>query len=91
MAILKRRTRVVNFRLSEEEYRYLKDLYLRGKIRSVSEFARAAVCGLLGDAGAIAVPERLDRRVQKLQLKIQALERKVRRLAALAGKQTRAL
>jgi len=35
---------MVNFRLSEDEYEYLKNLCLAEGARSVSDYARAAVC-----------------------------------------------
>ena len=50
--VLKRRRRVVTFRLSEEEYATLKQGYLESDFRSISEFARAAVLERLSLAGA---------------------------------------
>ncbi len=43
----KRRTRAINFRLSEEEFRELKRACAAGGARSVSDFARTAVWRLV--------------------------------------------
>lgn len=50
--VLKRRRRVVTFRLSDEEYETLKQGYVESDFRSISEFARAAVLERLSVAGA---------------------------------------
>ena len=58
--MFKTRTRMVSFRLSEDEYERLKDLSLMECARSVSEFARAALCKLPngnGDSGTRQHPE----------------------------------
>ena len=43
MAVTKPRTRLVNFRLSEEEFRTLREACETGGARSLSDFARTAV------------------------------------------------
>jgi hypothetical protein len=43
MSILKPRNRLVNFRLTEEEFGYLRDACLAQGARSISDFARSAV------------------------------------------------
>ena len=43
MSVYRPRTRLVNFRLSEDEYLILKDTCARSGARSVSDYARAAV------------------------------------------------
>jgi hypothetical protein len=43
MAILKRRTKLVSFRLSDEEYERLQGACIAEGARSLSEFARAAL------------------------------------------------
>jgi hypothetical protein len=43
VAVFRPRTRLVNFRLSEDEYQQLKDSCARSGARSVSDYARAAV------------------------------------------------
>ncbi len=49
MPVLNPRTRLVNFRVSEDEFRRLKESCARAGARSVSDYARAAV---LTEAGA---------------------------------------
>lgn len=43
MSILKPRNRLVNFRLTEEEFVYLREACLAQGARSISDFARSAV------------------------------------------------
>ncbi len=43
MPVYRPRTRLVNFRLSEEEYQVLRETCLRSGARSVSDYARSAV------------------------------------------------
>lgn len=45
MPVFRPRTRLVNFRLSEDEYQALKEICARSGARSVSDYARAAVLG----------------------------------------------
>jgi hypothetical protein len=43
MAVLKRRARLVTFRVSNEEYDILQNVCLKAGFRSLSDFARSAV------------------------------------------------
>jgi hypothetical protein len=43
LPVYRPRTRLVNFRLSEDEYQMLKDTCARSGARSVSDYARSAV------------------------------------------------
>jgi hypothetical protein len=45
MSVLKPRNRLINFRLTEEEFAQLRDSCRQQGARSVSDFARAAVLG----------------------------------------------
>ena len=80
--MFKTRTRMVSFRLSEDEYERLKDLSLMECARSVSEFARAALCKLPtgngtgnGDSSATAAPrmEKLEGAMRQLKLEMRQL------------------
>ena len=42
MTIFKRRTRIVSFRLSEDEYDQIRAVCIANGVRSISDFARAA-------------------------------------------------
>ena len=88
MAVLKRRTRMVNFRLSEDEYEYLKNTCLTEGARSISDFARAAVCRTLTNHTA-PPGEPLDAWVRKLDGKVEELDRAVKELSALLGNGSR--
>lgn len=78
MAVLKRRTRMVNFRLTEDEYEYLKDLCQREGARSVSDFARTAVCRSIGPPKPDGEP--LDMQIQILDGKVGELDRTVKQI-----------
>jgi hypothetical protein len=80
--VFKTRTRMVSFRLSEDEYERLKDLSLMECARSVSEFARAALCKLPngnGEPGATAAPrmEKLEGAVRQLKMEMHQLRQLV--------------
>jgi hypothetical protein len=49
--VIKPRTRVVYFRVSQEEYEQLNEVCRRRGDRSLSDFARAAVCHMIEDPG----------------------------------------
>jgi len=44
--LFKTRTRMISFRLSEEEYERVRDMSLMEDARSVSDYARSALCRL---------------------------------------------
>ncbi len=50
MAVTKPRNRLVNFRVSEEEFQNLREACLSGGARSISDFARSAVLSTFGGA-----------------------------------------
>ncbi|MGA2134357.1 MAG: hypothetical protein ABSH50_18860 [Bryobacteraceae bacterium] len=76
--MFKTRTRMVSFRLSEDEYERLKDLSLMECARSVSEFARAALCKLPGGNGDSATPA--APRMEKLEGAVRQLRTEMREL-----------
>jgi hypothetical protein len=51
MAVTKPRNRLVNFRVSEEEFQTLREACLQGGARSISDFARSAVLNTFGGSG----------------------------------------
>ena len=84
MPVYRPRTRLVNFRLSDDEYLTLKDTCARSGARSVSDYARAAV--LSGAALAPVAPaspcserwERLETVVNQLESRvIQLMEKEL--------------
>ena len=79
--MFKTRTRMVSFRLSEDEYERLKDLSLMECARSVSEFARSALCKLPGGNGdsSSTAPrmEKLEGAVRQLRTEMHQLRQLV--------------
>jgi len=70
------RTRLVNFRVSEDEFQNLKQACLFAGARSVSDFARSAVLGTFRPSGE---PESV------LKVKLSALDQKLEELEASVG------
>lgn len=76
MAILKRRSKMVSFRLSEDEYANLRNLCEDHGARSVSDLARDAVHHLMQrkqQAPVEAALRALEGRLDSLDLQVQRL------------------
>ncbi len=68
MPVYRPRTRLVNFRLSEEEFQQLKETCARSGARSVSDYARSSVLsGALGAATAAVGAPMLDERFERIE------------------------
>ena len=81
MNALKRRSRMVSFRLSEEEYEGLKHICMTVGARSLSDIARDAVQRLLSNG---TEPKSYsDAQLRILYEKMDALDQEVKRLGAL--------
>ena len=74
------KTKIVSFRLSETEYRYLQDLTAAKGARTLSEITRLVMCNMIDDAGSEA-PETLARRIGQLDRNVAALNAEIRELA----------
>ncbi|MBL8214994.1 MAG: hypothetical protein JNK87_30020 [Bryobacterales bacterium] len=85
MPVLKPRNRLVNFRLSEEEYERLKASCALHGARSLSDFARAAVLRAVvpGAIPADPIGGLSDGRVNQMDRKIHDLENRVSQLLNL--------
>ena len=84
MSVLKRRSRMISFRVSEDEYAGLKNLCVNEGARSVSDMARDAVHRLITNHSW--PNNQLANVVQVLQGRIEALDLEVKRLGkALNG------
>jgi hypothetical protein len=85
MAVFKPRTRLVSFRLSDDEYEHLRKASLSRGARSVSDYARAALCRLLADGlelgsdGLEAKVLQLDEQMQQLSLELHRLQQSIDR------------
>ena len=84
MAILKPRNRIVTFRVAEDEFEHLKNLSVAEGARSLSDYARAAVCNRPNGRSAAREVE-LDARVRKLDGKVDELDRAIKELTQLIG------
>ena len=80
MDIVKRRTRVVSFRVSEEEYQDLVSICLRRQARSISDFARFVTLSQSKSDGPENRPESM---LQQIHSKLGLIDCEVRRLAGL--------
>jgi hypothetical protein len=80
LAVLRRRTRIVSFRISEEEYQDLVNLCVMRQARSVSDFARFATFSQFEVNASKGKPETALREVYR---RIGALDREIKRLAEL--------
>jgi hypothetical protein len=78
--VLTRRTRVLSFRISEEEYQDLINLCMMRQSRSLSDFARLAT---LSQFEANTSNTKSESALREVYRKLGALDREVKRLAAL--------
>jgi len=83
MGVLKRRSRMINFRLSEDEYENLKNFCIARQARSISDLARDAVCRLISADPAKAPNGDLAEMMEKLNGRVNELDREVKRLSRL--------
>jgi hypothetical protein len=86
MPVLKRRNRMVNFRLSEDEYESLKNFCVAEGARSISDFARATLCQAMNHNAKSGDPS-LDTWVHRIDGKVDDLDRAVRSLTELVVEQ----
>jgi hypothetical protein len=86
MAVLKRRSRIVSVRLSEQEYQELLSCCLNRGARSVSDLAREAMQGLLASGASNGNGDGLGVEVEKLHGRMEQLDHELKRLASLVNK-----
>ena len=82
MSVLKRRSRIVSFRLLEDEYRALENCCVSEGIRSISDLARSAVCRMIR-RGNESVDQTLEEELGKLKGRMEGLDSELRRLGGL--------
>jgi hypothetical protein len=78
MTMTERKSKMVSFRLSPEEYRQLRDACSAHGVRSVSELARSAMQGLISNHGS-AIPLHLQ--LQHLRDRVTLLSCEIDRLS----------
>lgn len=79
MSVFTRRTHTVSFRLSEAEYKELRDVCIAHNIRSMSDFARLATQFWIDGGGG--PNESLLATIRELSSKLRDLDSEVKRLA----------
>jgi hypothetical protein len=79
---INRRSRIISFRLSPEEYESLRNLSLSNGARSISEFTRSAACQMASNGDTV----KLDSALESLNNVISALDRHVERLSQILDK-----
>jgi len=82
MSVFKRRTRIVSFRLSEEEYEVLKKTCLAHGAHSVSDYARSSTCRVI-DTNHGSHSPRVEAEIENLSGKVNELQRELERLSQL--------
>ena len=82
MAVLKPRTRIVTFRLAEDEFEHIKSLCIAEGARSISDYARNSLCNSSTARAAPSDPG-LDARVGRLDRKVEELDRAIKELMRL--------
>lgn len=82
--MLKRRSRIVSFRLSEEEYEIMMERCLMEGSRSLSDYARAAACRPTAPAEEPRQWLEMESCIQTLQNRVAELDQMVRRLTSPA-------
>ena len=82
MSTLQRRSRVVNFRLSQGEYEKLLSFCTANGAHSISDVARAAVYRLIDTDGALFA-DPLAAALGALSGKVEQMDRELKRLSRL--------
>jgi hypothetical protein len=79
---MKKRSRIVSFRLSDEEYNSLKNVTVTRGARSVSEFTRSVACNVeVGENGT----EKIEDSLRTLNARMEALVHKIDTLTGALG------
>ncbi len=92
MSVLKPRTRLVNFRLSEEEFDSLKTACQNSGARSLSDFARSAVLLSMErvEEGGVVRGEQSLGPLARLSRSVETLEGRIDQILSALGSEARA-
>jgi hypothetical protein len=82
VAVLKRKSRMISLRLSNEEYESLRSLYRVHGSRSVSEFARTSMQKVISETMR-SPSETVDARLKEIDQKMVLLDQEMNRLITL--------
>lgn len=83
MAVFKPKTRMISFRLSEDEYECLRQTSQSRGARSVSDYARVTLCRVV--AGNPGAAESSETRIEEINQKMRELDHEVQRLAQVVA------
>jgi hypothetical protein len=81
---MKRKSRMISFRLSDQEYEHLVNLCQTQGARSLSDLARAAMQCLITNGGANGSAG-IEERVSHLDGRVKVLDRAVERLSQIVA------
>ena len=84
MSVLKPRNRLVYFRISEDEFRKVEDMWQAEGARSLSDFARAAVQRVISD-GTNSPDAMLREKLKTIDEVLGQLNQKLEQLTMLLG------
>lgn len=84
MSVVKRKNRMISFRLSDEEYDHLVTLCQTQGARSLSDLARAAMQSLIANGGANGAVD-IEERISHLDGRVKILDRAVERLSQMVA------
>jgi hypothetical protein len=85
MVVLKRKSRMVSFRLTEDEHDALLKTCVANGARSVSDFTRTWMCDILARNGRLG-GEAVEAKVEQLRAWVQQLDGKIEYLARLTDR-----
>ncbi len=77
MPVFKRKDRMVSFRVSDEEYRFLQNAFLSEGARSISDYTRATLFQVLRGTGSVQL---MEDRMNKLAVDLESLNGELQRL-----------
>jgi hypothetical protein len=82
MNLLTAKNRVVNFRLTEDEYQTLQKACSTTGARSISDYTRSVLLGALPDDTGVQRPD-MSRRIDQLEMRVTALSAAIRAIEQL--------
>jgi hypothetical protein len=82
MNLLTAKKRIVNFRLTEDEYVTLQKACSTSGARSISDYARSVLLGALPDETGTQRPD-MSRRIDQLEMRVSALSAAIRAIETI--------
>ena len=82
MNLITAKKRIVNFRLTEDEYQTLQKACSNTGARSISDYARSVLLGALPDETGVQRPD-MSRRIDQLEMRVSALSAAIRAIETI--------